>query len=47
MTDSVFIDGGFGYVDRQVTLLGETSGAELGRVTDRQILGRIGAGVRF
>ncbi len=47
VTDSVFIDGGFGYVDRQVTLLGETSGAELGRVTDRQILGRIGAGVRF
>jgi hypothetical protein len=47
VTDRLFLDAGFGYVDRQVTLLGETSGAELGRITDRQLLGRIGAGVRF
>jgi hypothetical protein len=47
LTDHLFIDAGFGYVDRQVTLIGETSRVDQGHVSDRQLIGRIGGGWRF
>ena len=47
ITDFLFADLGFGYRDRQVTVLGELSENEVGELSDRQILGRIGVGYRF
>lgn len=47
LTDQFFVDAGFGYIDREVTLLGETSGADLGTIADRQLLFRLGGGVSF
>ncbi|TVQ86471.1 MAG: hypothetical protein EA397_19935 [Deltaproteobacteria bacterium] len=47
ITDQIFVDLGLGFVDRQVTLQGRRSGADLGELHDRQLMGRIGAGFRF
>lgn len=46
ITDQIFVDLGFGLVDRQATLRGERSG-EIGELNDRQLMGRIGGGFRF
>jgi hypothetical protein len=47
VTEDVFVDFGFGYQDREVTVLGETSGAELGQLSDTQTMARFGVGLKF
>lgn len=47
VTEEVFIDAGFGLRERQVTVLGDTSGNELGELADRQVMGRFGVGYAF
>lgn len=47
ITEQLFVDFGFGYNNRSVTVLGETSGAELGELTDAQTSGRFGVGIKL
>lgn len=47
VTDEIFVDAGLGVQTRDVTVIGESSGDELGLLTDSLISGRFGVGLRF
>jgi hypothetical protein len=47
LTDALFVSVGGGYGARSVTITGNTSGNDLGELTDRQLHGQAGIGVSF
>lgn len=47
VTEQVFLDVGIGVADRTVIVKGETSGTDLGELSDGQVIGRFGVGYAF
>ena len=47
ITKNIFVDGGFGFVYRKVTLEGQDSGIARGEIRDRHYLGTVSVGASF
>ncbi|MFK7927971.1 MAG: hypothetical protein AB8H79_07265, partial [Myxococcota bacterium] len=47
VTDELFVDVGLAVQTRDVIVVGETSGSELGQLNDSLVSGRFGVGIRF